>query len=286
MATINTVMGSLMQNGRKSISGMMSPKPTSSSPEINDIANYASGQAQGSINNIVLEIFVIVLAAVIIILVAYSLFKPLLTGIFNSILSTLDGITNLSGDAIKEVTDIMSSTLETTNGLVTGTISTATVVINSLGVGINATISGATRTLNTLGTGLNTTLSVVTGSVVGTLSVATNVVKETGNTVVSVERDILSVAKVSVDSINGILSSSARGFQDVLIGMNNAINTTTSTVVNGIILAIEPITNQDYGIPAIARIMLSTTNRVVDTVEGFGTTITTAISTLSSISFT
>jgi phage-related protein len=285
MASMNTILGS-MSAGRKSITNMLSPKGATSGGDITgDIANLLGGQLQSAANNIVLEIFIVVLAAIVIILVAYSLFKPLLTGIFNSILSTLDGITNITGDAIKEVTDIMSNTLETTNGLVVGTISTATVIINSLGVGINATISGATMTLNTLGNGLNTTLNTVTSTVVGTLSVSTKVVQETGNTIVAVEQGILSVAKDSVDSINSILSSTADSFQTVLTSMNDALITTTSTVVGGINLAIAPITNPDFGIPAIAKNMLSTTDRVVKTIDGFGDTITSAISTLSSITF-
>jgi hypothetical protein len=285
MASMNTILGALANN-RKSISGMMSPKANSSGGEgLPDISALV-GQAQSAANNIVLEIFIIVLAAVVIILVAYSLFKPLLTGIFNSILSTLDGITNLTGDAIKEVTDIMGTTLETTNGLVVGTISTATVIINSLGVGINATISGATMTLNQLGYGLNTSLSAVTSTVIGTLSVSTKVVQETGNTIVAVEKGILSVAQVSVDAINGVLVDTAEGFRFVLDGMNNALITTTSTVVGGINMAIEPITNKDYGMPAIAKIMLSTTNRVVETIDGFGVSINKAITILSEISFT
>jgi hypothetical protein len=281
---MNTILGSIGAN-RKSISGMMSPKGGMDGGGMEQISSMAGGQVQNIANNIVLEIFIVVLAAIVIILVAYSLFKPLLTGIFNSILSTLDGITNLTGDAIKEVTDIMATTLETTNGLVVNTISTATVVINSLGVGINATISGATMTLNTLGTGLNTSLSAVTSTVIGTLSVSTRVVQETGNTVVEVQRGILSVAQVSVNSINGILVDTSDGFRSVLNSMNDALVTTTSTVVGGINLAIEPITNQEYGLPAIARAMLETTDRVVDTVDGFGDSITSAISTLSSITF-
>lgn len=285
MASMNTILGSLANN-RKSITNMLSPKAGSADGGGGvDIANLIGGQVQNAANNIVLEIFIIVLAAIVIILVAYSLFKPLLTGIFNSILSTLDGITNLTGDAIKEVTDIMGTTLETTNGLVVSTISTATVVINSLGVGINATISGATMTLNTLGSGLNTSLNAVTSTVVGTLSVSTKIVQETGNTIVAVEKGILSVAQISVDSINLVLKETADGFKVVLNGMNDALTTTTSTVVGGINAAIEPITNKDYGIPAIGKLMLDTTNKVVDTVEGFGTTITSAISTLSSITF-
>jgi hypothetical protein len=67
--------------------------------------------------------------------------------------------------------------------------------------------------------------------------------------------------------------------------MNDALITTTSTVVGGINLAIAPITNPDFGIPAIAKNMLSTTDRVVKTIDGFGDTITSAISTLSSITF-
>lgn len=282
---MNTILGSLANN-RKSITNMLSPKAGSADGGGGvDIANLIGGQVQNAANNIVLEIFIIVLAAIVIILVAYSLFKPLLTGIFNSILSTLDGITNLTGDAIKEVTDIMGTTLETTNGLVVSTISTATVVINSLGVGINATISGATMTLNQLGYGLNTSLSAVTSTVIGTLSVSTKVVQETGNTIVAVEKGILSVAQVSVDSINGILVDTSNGFRAVLDGMNDALITTTSTVVGGINLAIAPITNEDYGMPAIAKTMLSTTQEVVNNINAFGNTITSAISILSSITF-
>lgn len=293
MASMNTILGALATNRKSGNYGTASPRMAASSPSDDtqkgggglDLMNMIGGQVQNAANGIVLEVFMIVLGVVIIILVAYSLFKPLLTGIFDVILGTLNGITGLTGEAIKEVTGIMATTLETTNKLVVGTISTATVVINALGVGINATISGATRTLNTLGDGLNSSLSVVTTTVKDALSVSTAIVKSTGDTIIKVQEGILSVAKVSVDSINSVLSTAAGGFKTVLDGMNEALTTTTSTVVGGINAAIEPITNKDFGIPAIARIMLSTTNKVVDVVEGFGETITSAISTLSSIKF-
>lgn len=277
---MNTILGSIGAN-RKSISGMMSPRAGSDGGGLDQITNLVGGQAQSFANNIVLEIFIIVLAAIVIILVAYSLFKPLLTGIFNSILSTLDGITNLTGDAIKEVTDIMGTTLNVTSGLLVNTISTATVVIGTLGVGVNATLSGATVTLGALGSGLTTSLSAVTTTVVGTLSVSTKIVQETGNAIVEVEKGVLSVAKGASDSIVSIISAVSPSVIAVLNNMGTALTTTTSAVVAANSVAIAPIKD----VLAITSLMINTTEKVISTLDGFGITIKNAISVLSTITF-
>lgn len=278
---MNTILGSLANN-RKSISGMMSPKAGSSGGDgFPDIANLVGGQVQSATNNIVLEIFVVVLAAIVIILVAYSLFKPLLTGIFNSILSTLDGITNLTGDAIKEVTDIMGTTLETTSGLLVNTISTATIVINTLGVGINATISGATLTLNALGSGLNTSLSAVTTTVIGTLSVSTKLITDTAPIIVEVEKGVLSIAKEAANSITSVISAISPSVVAILGDIGTTLKNTTSVIVAANSVAIQPIRD----VLAITKLMIDTTESIVKTLDKFGINIQNAIKLLSEIKF-
>jgi len=266
-----------------------------------------------AVKDVVLEILILAAAAVAIVIVAYLVFKPLFTGIFQTALDTINTLTDITAETLGTVTEVLGGVIEDASAAVTTVTSTVSSTIGTLRTTISGTldsIAGPVTTQNPQGGSLTKIANTVTTTVVNITDIIVSqellsngkpkgIIPRLALTIeslISITEDllgddggILETIKEFVSEFKTVITLASQEYQAILISLKNSADTVINGIQDGIRYLVDPFINETYGIPAIGNQMLTTITQLTTgiTTVGNGITIaingiTTAVNSLSS----
>lgn len=256
--------------------------------------------------DVILEILVLAAAAVAIIVIAYLVFKPLFTGIFQTAIETINTITELTSETLGTVTEVLGGVIEDASGViktVTGTVSqTITSLSNTISVTLDS-IAGPVTDVSEGGS-LTKIATVVTDTVVqltdiivsqeigangkpkGIIprlaAVIDSIIEATEKLLIG-EFGIMPAISGFINDFKEYVKIASEEFQKVLSAVITATKQVIGAVGDGIRYVVDPFLNETYGIPAIASKMLGTIEILTSGVTLVGSKIAEAINKLGGV---
>jgi phage-related protein len=274
----------------------------------NPYGNQQMMTVTSSSKDVIIEIIVLAAAAVGIIIVAYIVFKPLFTGIFQTALDTINTLTDITAETLGTVTEVLGGVIDDASGViktVTNTVADTIDILSDTITGTLDSIAGPVSSTNPEGGSLtkisNTIISTVneiTDIIVSQENVGTEEdpkpkgiiprlvqtvdgIINTTEKLLTGEGGIMETITGFINDFKGIIETASNEFQAILKSLKAGADTVINGITDGIRYLVDPFVNETYGIPAIGNKMLATIEVLTGGVEKVGDGIKEAIESIS-----